>query len=306
MKELLEVASISRQALSQHFKNADILSRLIEELLILVDEIRKEHPGCGLEKIYYTIKPDWIGRDRFINLCIGLGYRVRIIKNYTRTTFPGCYNYINCIEGMVLWDKNQLWQSDISYFRVKDEFCYLVFITDVYTKQIIGYQASNHMRASANMNALLSAMENNPVNLSGLIHHSDRGSQYGEKLYVRLLESHGIIISMAGKATENAYAERVNGIIKNEFLSYMEINSLDDLKRRLSKSVNYYNSRRIHLALPGRTTPNVFANELKFKSLNERKICIVFSEKNPEIYKSQTSLDIINDGELPGPRCLIN
>ncbi|MEL7006951.1 MAG: DDE-type integrase/transposase/recombinase, partial [Bacteroidota bacterium] len=177
--------------------------------------LRKEHPGCGVEKMYYALKPDFIGRDRFIDTFMAMGYRIVKHKNYRRTTRAGSMYYPNLIQGLQVRAPSTVWQSDITYIRIGERYHYAVFIIDVYTKKIVGYQVSDHMRAKANMLALKKALKGNrpPV-----IHHSDRGSQYTYKGYINLLTSKECRISMAESAQNNAYAERINRTIKEEYL----------------------------------------------------------------------------------------
>lgn len=273
------------------------------ELLVQVDLLREEHPGCGVEKMYFTLKPDWLGRDQFIEIMMGLGYRLVPAKSHTRTTIPASYKYPSLIEGMVLWNKNQLWQTDITYFRVGDGFCYIVFILDVYTKKIIGYQASDHMRATANLQALKMALRACDKPLTNLIHHSDRGSQYIDRTYTGMLTKRGIHISMGFKAQDNAYAERVNGIIKNEYLRFKKIRSLQELEKELRKAVNHYNNKRIHRSLPRKITPNKFEKELVNLERQKRPTVIVYAEGNPKIKWASSPLDFLPEKTLPIPVC---
>jgi hypothetical protein len=215
MKDVYSVAGISKQAYHQHCQRMEADSFEWGLILAEVDLIREEHPGCGVEKLYDIIKPAWVGRDIFCSTLIGLGYRVVYHRNFIKTTIPGCYRYQNLIEGMAVTDQDQIWQSDITYFKAGSEFYYLVFIIDIYTKHVLGYQASDHMQASANLKALKMAIRCRGEIPPGLIHHSDRGTQYNEKQYVAELKYHKIQISMGLKATDNAYAERINGTIKN-------------------------------------------------------------------------------------------
>ncbi|MGM0934980.1 MAG: DDE-type integrase/transposase/recombinase, partial [Bacteroidota bacterium] len=108
------------------------------------------HPGCGVEKMYYTLKPGFIGRDRFVETFIQLGYRLKRKKNYRRTTIAGKIYYPNKIKGLEINTPSVVWQSDITYYRVGDKFYYAVFIIDVYTKKVVGYRVSDHMRGTAN------------------------------------------------------------------------------------------------------------------------------------------------------------
>jgi len=280
---------ISKQAVFQYLKREDVFYAKLEELIVLVDELRSEHPGCGLEKMYYTLRPDFMGRDRFIEVFSGLGYGVKKIKNYIKTTVPAHLTYPNLIEGMQITRSNQVWQTDITYFYLNGEFYYIVFIIDVYTRQIIGYHVNYNMRVESNIKALKMALKQaNIKKLSfGLIHHSDRGSQYGAKVYLNLLKRYGISVSMGLKGQENAYAERVNGIIKNEYLRRWDIKSFEDLKKKLKQAVDHYNEKRIHYSLPDKLTPNKFERLLKTQYSIERPVVNIYSENNPNWVKNK-------------------
>lgn len=243
LNKLYQVAGISKQAVDQYARRQQIFDRQVADLLLEAETLRTAHPGCGVEKMYYTLKPDFIGRDRFVELFMGLGYRLKHKKNYRRTTIASKLYYPNLIKGMTVNQPSQLWQSDITYIQVKDRFYYAVFIIDVYTRKIVGYQVSDHMRASANVKALEMALKKHPP---PNVHHSDRGSQYTYKAYVDMLKQQGCKISMGLTAQDNAYAERINGIIKNEYLQYWQVHTLSQLKVCVNKAVNNYNQKRIH------------------------------------------------------------
>ena len=261
MNELYKAVGISKQAVYQYQKRQLGFDEKLMGLMVEADELRSEHPGCGVEKMYYTLKPDFIGRDRFIEAFMELGYRVKRIKNYHKTTIPASHKYPNLIEGLVVKGKNTVWQSDITYYQVKGKFYYIVFIIDVYTRQIVGYAVSDNLRVEANARALKMAIKSHGA---PKIHHSDRGSQYIAKQYVRLLIENGVNISMGICAQDNAYAERINGTIKNDYLKHWEINSFWMLKTKVNKAVKHYNTKRIHDSLPIRIAPNQF-NELTNK-----------------------------------------
>lgn len=229
----------------------------------LIDLLRSEHPGCGLAKAYDTLRPSFIGRDRFIEFFSEMGYRVKLPKSFIKTTIPGTYVYPNLIEGRIVDRINQVVQSDITYILVQNQFYYAVFIIDVFSKRIVGYQVSDHLRATANLKAFRQLIKlRGATNLVNLIHHSDRGSQYSCKAYRQLLYKTQCLISMDQSAQQNAYAERVNGIIKNEYLTYWAIQDLNDLKRKLNRAVKHYNFERIHRHLPDKLSPVQF--ELKW------------------------------------------
>lgn len=264
---------ITKQAVYQHKQRAELFDIRLNDLIIHVDELRKEHPGCGVEKMYKTLKPDFLGRDKFIEIFMNIGYRVKRLKNYVRTTIPTHLKYPNLIEGMLVNKPNQVWQSDITYFYLNGRFYYIVFILDVYTRKIAGYKISDNMRAEANIAALKQAVRSQKNSLEGLIHHSDRGGQYVDKTYLKLLEDNRIVVSMGLKAQDNAYAERINGIIKNEYLKRWKIKSFLDLKRKLNKAVRHYNGKRFHSSLPNDLAPANF----------EKSLLDLYSQKRPKV-----------------------
>ena len=265
MNQLYRTIGISKQAIDQYAKRHYRFDQKTEQLVLEADEIRKEHPGCGVEKMYYTLRPEFIGRDRFIDLFMQLGYRVKRAKNYRRTTISSNIYYPNLIKGMRLSAPSTVWQSDITYIDVDNKFYYGVFITDVYTRKIVGYQVSDHMRATANLKALQMALKDNPA---PRIHHSDRGSQYTYKEYIELLKKSGSTISMGLIAQDNAYAERIHRTIKEEYLNHWKPQNFYQLKKDIKKAVDHYNNRRQHNSL-NRMMPVGF--EKKWSTLPEKQ-----------------------------------
>lgn len=274
--ELYRVLNISKQAVHQYSKRQAIFDQQVIALVKKAEAYKKGHPGCGVEKLYYALAPDFIGRDRFIDLMMQLGFRVKRKKNYKRTTYSTKRFYSNKIKGLKLNSKGQVWQSDITYISVGQKHYYAVFIIDVYTKQIVGYKVSDHMRASANIIALANAiLEHGPPE----IHHSDRGSQYGSGSYTDLLDKHETEISMGLCAQDNAYAERINRTIKEEYLAYWDIKTFSQLKARVRRAVFEYNNNRPHNHL-NRKTPNDFSSKIKSIKKQERAILTIFEETN--------------------------
>jgi len=269
---------ISKQAVYQHQKREGLFFLQLEELIIQVDILRKEHPGCGVEKMYKTLQPDFMGRDKFIEIFMGLGYRIKKIKNYVRTTIPTHLKYPNLIEGMQISKINQVWQTDITYFYFSNRFYYIIFIIDVYSRKIIAHKISDNMRAQANIICLKSAIKSRNGSLETLIHHSDRGSQYAANDYTRLLKNNNIAISMGLKAQDNAFAERVNGTIKNEYLHHWNIKSFSDLKYKLNKAVKHYNEKRKHSSLINEYSPVEFEKYLVNLASPKRPKVIIYAE----------------------------
>jgi putative transposase len=243
MNQLYCVAGISKQAVSQYASRQLLHDEKIRCLLAQAQDLRAEHPGCGVEKMYYTLAPDFIGRDRFVDLFMDLGFRLKKSRNYRRTTYAGNLDYPNLIKGLYVSRPSLVWQSDITYIQTGNRFYYAVFILDVYTRKIVGYRVSEHMRATANLEALRMALKDHDA---PVIHHSDRGSQYGCKQYLELLKEHGSQISMALSAQDNAYAERINRTIKEEYLDHWKPQNFTQLKKCVSKAVANYNMKRLH------------------------------------------------------------
>lgn len=275
MNSLYKVTGISKQAV---YKYALLEKEKEQKLIMLISEaedLRREHPGCGVEKMYYTLQPDFLGRDKFIETFMMLGFRVKRKKNYRRTTYSSKVYYPNLIKGMEVTAPNVIWQSDITYIEAGNRFYYAVFIIDVYTKELVGYQVSEHMFATANIKAFKMASDKFGY---PKIHHSDRGSQYIYKEYISLLETNGTSISMALTAQENAYAERINRTIKEEYLSKWEIKTFPELKRAISRAVKNYNTKRIHNHL-GRRTPQQFREFVVHLPEQDRPVVTIFNNR---------------------------
>ncbi len=275
INQLYKVVGISKQAVAQYQNRQAVFEAKLLELLTQADQLRAEHPGCGVEKMYYTLTPDFIGRDRFIDTMMQLGYRLKRKKNYKRTTIAGKVYYPNLIKGIKVNAPNIIWQSDITYIPIADKHYYAVFIIDVYTKEIVGYSIADHIRATANLKALQMALTKHPP---PEIHHSDRGSQYTYKEYIKVLKCKGVKISMATCAQDNAYAERINRTIKEEYLNYWKPKTFRQLKQQIKKAVKHYNSKRVHNNIE-RKTPKQFKQNISFLSTQKRYILTIFNNE---------------------------
>lgn len=259
MNDLYKVVGVSKQAVHQQTQRQVIFDSKVLELVRAAEDLRYEHPGCGVEKMYVSLNPDFVGRDRFIDLFMNLGFRLKKKTNYRRTTYSGKTIYPNLIKGLVINNRSKVWQSDITYIEVGGRFYYAVFIIDVYTKKIVGYEVSDNMRSTANIKALRTALAGNPA---PDVHHSDRGSQYGCKGYISLLNGVSCKISMSLSAQDNAYAERINRTIKEEYLDYWKPQSFQQLKKQVQKAVNHYNYHRPHNNI-AKLTPVAFEESIK-------------------------------------------
>lgn len=277
MNTLYKTIGVSKQAVYQYAKRQLIFDTNVSNLVTEAEELRYEHPGCGVEKMYDTLKPDFIGRDRFVDTMMDLGFRVKRRRNYKRTTICSKIYYPNLIKGMEVNRPSQIWQSDITYIPVGGKHYYAVFIIDVYTKKIVGYQVSDHMRATANVQALQMALSKHPP---PEVHHSDRGSQYIYKDYISLLKKQGSQISMALSAQDNAYAERINRTIKEEYIDHWKPKTFSELKRFVKKAVIQYNVRRPHNNLEKRSPIEFEKQWSTMKDNNKPKLTIFNNEIN--------------------------
>ena len=276
MNQLYATIGISKQAVHKQMKQKTYFEDNVIELITKADELRKQHPGCGVEKMYYSLRPDFMGRDKFVSTFMSIGYRLKRKKNYRRTTIASLIYRPNLIKGFIVDAPCVIWQSDITYIEVDGKNCYAVFIIDVYTKEIVGFSVAEHMRATANISALKMALKKWK---SPKIHHSDRGSQYVSKEYVRLLEINGTKVSMGKTAQDNAYAERINRTIKEEYLEYKWIRSLGQLKSLVARAVMHYNQFRPHKNL-GMKTPFDFIEKWNKMKPNERPKITIFDNFN--------------------------
>lgn len=275
MNQLYEYVGVTRQAIAQYGKRQDAFDSKVISLLSEVEELRKEHPGCGVEKMYFSLNPGFIGRDRFIGLFMDMGFRLNKRINYKRTTYSVSSKYNNLIKGMFLNAPCIIWQSDITYYDVNNRFYYVVFIIDVYTKIIVGYKVSDNMRAMANVDAMKMALANYKA---PLIHHSDKGSQYIYSEYINLLQDNNCKISMSKSSQDNAYVERVNRTIKEEYLDHWEPSDFKQLKRYTQRAVEHYNNKRIHNSLD-RMSPIEFTQNWEKQKEEDRKVVNIFNNE---------------------------
>ena len=251
MNLLYDIAGVSKQALHQH--NTRQMQEHVCETLLLeqADAIRAQHPKEGCRKMGRDLSHSGWGRDKVEALLLNNGYRVFYKPNFIKTTHrQQIYHYDNLIEGMELKSINKVIQTDITYFRVKELFFYLTFMIDVYSRRIVGYAVSKTLEASANLHALRMLLRTRKAyDLTGMIHHSDKGSQYIDLEYTSLLNQNHIRISMCDEPWKNAYTERINRTIKEEYLDEWNITDYYGLKQAVKRAVSHYNHKRPHQSL---------------------------------------------------------
>ena len=231
----------------------------------LITEVRKYHPTLSCRAMYFKTEPQFMGRDKFEQFCKDYGWSSKRPHNFTKTTHStGVIRFKNLIVGLKIKRLNQVWQSDITYFEVGGKFYYLTFILDSYSRYIVGYHVSHNLTTEATtLPALKMGLQYRmPSKLKGLILHSDGGGQYYDSAFLALTKDHGIINSMCQYAWENGKAERINGIIKNNYLNHVEIHSFEDLRVELKKAIHKYNCERPHSSLNW-LSPSEFEQRIK-------------------------------------------
>lgn len=248
----------SRQAFYKGIKrrNQEIYD---QELIIqMVQKKRKLMPRLGGRKLYSLLKPDIplnipVGRDKFFSILRENHLLVKRKRYRAITTMSNHWlrKYPNLVKGMIPEAPNQLWVSDITYIQAKAGFVYLFLITDAYSRKILGWKTADTLEAKHAIKALDMALSQLPAMVEGLIHHSDRGVQYCSYKYVDKLNKHGIQVSMTenGDPLENAIAERINGILKSEWLNDMEFESLQKAHPAIKQVIYIYNQERPHSSI---------------------------------------------------------
>lgn len=231
--------------------------------------IRQNHRRMGGRKLYELLEPFMLehqikmGRDALFDVLAANNLLVKRRKRrvYTTQSFHWLRTYSNLIRDFKPKEPNELWVSDITYWRIGAGFVYISLITDVYSHKVVGYYVSDRLDTIGTIQALIMAIAQRNGKLKELIHHSDRGIQYCSSKYIKLLKDNSIRISMTESSDplENPIAERVNGILKNEYLECYHVESLPEAKLLLEQVVELYNTERPHMSI-GNLTPNQVHN----------------------------------------------
>jgi putative transposase len=254
----------SRQAYYQRIKyihkeglKNEILYQIILRRRSLMRNCREG--GRKLYKILQGTVPAELlmGRDAFFDFLRENNLLVprRRCRPKTTNSFHRYRKYPNLIKGFTPDKPNQLWVSDITYIETSQGFVYLSLITDAYSRKIVGWALGDTLEAKYTIMALEMALKQLPKGTKGVYHHSDRGIQYCCDAYINLLNKHHFKISMTekGDPLENAMAERVNGILKMEWLNQMKLETADHAKSELKQIINIYNNLRLHSSIEMKT-----------------------------------------------------
>ncbi len=257
---LCELFGCSKQAYYQSLNRRRLMTVQEDMILETVKDIRAMMPRIGVRKMQYMLSKNYglvIGRDKFFDILRAAGMLAKPRKKRTRTTFSNHHFQVfpNAIIDVVPSRPNEIWVSDITYILLGDKFYFLYLITDAYSKKIVGWKLSDNLFTANAIDALKMAI-GQCSDTKGLIHHSDRGTQYCARKYIAMLNKYGIMPSMTehGDPRENAIAERVNGILKKEFIEMTDLNEAN-AEAKLRNIIDTYNSKRPHLSL-GYFTPS--------------------------------------------------
>jgi transposase InsO family protein len=269
LSEVCSVFDFTRDAYYKYQKRYRRREKSKARVVAMVRKERKEQPRVGGRKLYEALQPSFeasdlkVGRDYLFDILREYDMLIKRKKATCRTTFSHhrFYTYRNLVKSMTVTRPNQVWVSDITYIRTISGFCYLALITDMYSRKIVGYDISDSLELAGCLRALkLARRQARPA--AGLVHHSDRGFQYCSNQYVDELKKHGFQISMTEEnhCYENAIAERVNGILKDEFYIDQVFYSLDYARLAVKNAIEIYNSKRLHLSLCYKTPNMIFEN----------------------------------------------
>jgi transposase InsO family protein len=268
-EETCQCFGLHRDAYYKYKKRHAARLEVEKQVIELVKHERIEQPRMGTRKLLMTLHISFnllglkVGRDELYRILRKYDMLVGRKKSSCKTTdsYHHFHKYANLIKNLEITKPNQVWVSDITYIKTYYGFCYLALITDLYSRKIVGYDISNSLELTGCLRALKAAIKTHKP-LKGLIHHSDRGAQYCSKEYVKVLKNNKCLISMTEEnhCYENAVAERVNGILKDEFYLDQSFASLNEAKKATKNAVNIYNNKRLHLSLDYKTPDQVFSN----------------------------------------------
>lgn len=274
---------ITRQAIYQRESRAELRAIELAPVKAMVLEIRRFMPRLGGKKLYFLLKPKFIaqgislGRDAFFSYLKSEHLLVKPKRSYTKTTFSKHWmkKHANLLKELKPKAPEEVFVSDITYVKSEQGVHYLSLVTDAYSRKIMGYELSDEMKATDVAKALDMTISNRQYQCRS-IHHSDRGLQYCSQVYQSKLNENGITPSMTDgyDCYQNALAERINGILKQEFLLY-KCQNLDELKQLVEESILIYNEMRPHLSLGMKTPsqvhkkkPEAKATGLSLKTVN--------------------------------------
>lgn len=245
---------ISRQVYYRKIKSIAVKRSRAAVVIALAGDIRKQMPRIGTRKLYYLLadklRPLQAGRDKLFTILRANHLLIQPRRSYHVTTnsHHRFRKHKNMILDMEISRPEQVWVSDITYIGKREKPCYLSLVTDAYSKKIMGHHVADNLNAESSLMALSMAVKNRTNKQLPLIHHSDRGLQYCADGYQKALYRNGIACSMTnnGDPYENAVAERINGILKQEFMIDTYHQETKVMKKIVKEAIGIYNDQRPH------------------------------------------------------------
>lgn len=263
-----------------YYKSSDRVVSEKQRIKLLVDMIhyyRSCCPRIGGGKLFHILSNELgrevsHGRDSFLKVYEAQGFKLKPNKRRRTTDSNHVYKkYPNLIQNVKALYPNHIWVADITYIWIMGDVLYLHLITDAYSHAILGWCLADSLEAKHTIKALNMAIEDaGGGNLCGTIHHSDRGSQYACYEYIDILTEHHIRISMTERynPTDNAVAERVNGILKIEWIYHQEMyKDYETALYEIGKMIDFYNNKRPHMSIGNKIPMDVYCGEVPGKNL---------------------------------------
>lgn len=247
----------------------------------MVREVRMTMPRLGGKKLYFLLKdqllPLKVGRDKLFRILKANHMLITPKKRYHITTnsHHRFRKHKNLVSTLDIEKPDSVWVSDITYVGTRTNPSYLALVTDAYSKKIVGYNVSTSLSVDGSLKALEMAIENRKQRQYPLIHHSDRGLQYCSNDYQKLLNDNGVAPSMTEKYDpyENAIAERINGVLKQEFDIAKNIKDFGLKQELITSAIKIYNHARPHLSNHMLTPAQMHEqNKLKRKQYKSKKL----------------------------------
>jgi len=263
---------IDRQVYYRSLHRGVVKQNKAEQVVMMVHEIRKAMPRIGTKKLYYLLRDKLelmdVGRDKFFDILRANHLLIQPKRRYHVTTnsHHRFRKHQNMVLNIEINRPEQVWVADITYIGKRDNPCYLSLVTDAYSKKIMGYYVANNLNTESSVMALKMAIKQRNYQDLPLIHHSDRGLQYCADQYQNILNKYKILCSMTQNSDpyENAVAERINGILKQEFMIDKYEQNIETMKVIIKEAVEIYNQNRPHFS-NYLLTPNQMHKQSKLK-----------------------------------------
>lgn len=258
MAQACELFGISRQAHYQKHRREVERMHEEEQVLEIVRQVKHNHPNMGGRKVLDKIQPILVaeglqmGRDHLFELLRWHHLLVQRRRTHRRTTIPGLWRAPNRLPGLTINHPNQVWVCDITYLDMAvGRFAYLFVLMDLYARYIVGWHVSSSLGAEGALISLDMALSQQKHLPSGVIHHSDHGVQYTSHAYMQTLLDHHFLPSMGavGNCYDNIFAERLIGILKQEYCLDASFADLAQVNYAVEEVVHLYNTERPHLSL---------------------------------------------------------